>query len=69
MFDCWILDFFYFFFFFFLGWLVSFSLCVLLLYCLRENGRMSLSIYHHLDSIERMQDRIEYLEESLYEFY
>ena len=54
---------------FFLGWLVSFSVCVLLLFCFGEHGRMSLSISQHLDSIEIMQDRIEYLEESLYEFY
>jgi hypothetical protein len=53
----------------FLGWLVAISVYALFLFCLRENGRMSLHISQQLEAMERMQDRIEYLEESLYEFY
>jgi hypothetical protein len=58
-----------FFFFLNLGWLVALSAFTLFLFCLRENGRMMLHISHQFDTIERLQDRIEYLEESLYEFY
>ena len=38
-------------------------------FCLRETGRMSLLISQYVDTIERLEDRVEYLEESLYEFY
>jgi hypothetical protein len=53
----------------FLGWLISVSVFALILFCLRENRRNSSQISQLLNSIERYQDRIEYLEESLYEFY
>jgi hypothetical protein len=51
------------------GWLVALSVFSIFLFCLRENGRMTMRISEQLDRIEAMQDRIEYLEESLYEFY
>jgi len=54
---------------FFIGWLVAFSVYVLIHFCLRENRRMALLNSQYIDTIERLQDRIEYLEESLYEFY
>jgi hypothetical protein len=48
---------------------VSFFVFVFVLFCLRENGRMSLLISQYVDTIERLEDRVEYLEESLYKFY
>jgi hypothetical protein len=40
-----------------------------LLFCYFEFGQMSVRVRDSLDRIEIMEDRIEYLEESLYEFY
>ena len=40
-----------------------------MLFIVEENQRLNLLIRQYLDRIESMQDRIDYLEESLYEFY